>query len=203
MLQSEKKLKARHREKNYFKRPRSTQDLIPVDTVYPDGMFLSNGSIYSRTYRFSDINYQIAGQAEKEGIIRDMRALAKGCTPGEMSQITIINRHINRLPQRIGVRKPLSPVGTTQNRLQLSPGRKPRWNSPRFPQRSRPSPCTGPSQILALALPRHPHKCRAAIPSPNIPASRMAPRIYNLHKQPPIQSQKNLPICGPLIAACD
>ena len=25
-----------------------------------------------------------------------MRALAKGCTPGEMSQITIVNRHINR-----------------------------------------------------------------------------------------------------------
>ena len=67
-----------------------------MDTVYPDGMFLSNGSIYSRTYRFSDINYQIAGQAEKEGIIRDMRALAKGCTPGEMSQLTIVNRHINR-----------------------------------------------------------------------------------------------------------
>ncbi len=65
MLQSEKKMKARHREKNYFKRPRSTQDLIPVDTVYPDGMFLSNGSVYSRTYRFSDINYQIAGQSEK------------------------------------------------------------------------------------------------------------------------------------------
>ena len=96
MLQSEKKLKARHREKNYFKRPRSTQDLIPVDTVYPDGMFLSNGNLYSKSYRFSDINYQIAGQAEKEGIIRDMRALAKGCTPGEMSQITIVNRHINR-----------------------------------------------------------------------------------------------------------
>ncbi|WP_304583826.1 VirB4-like conjugal transfer ATPase, CD1110 family [Acutalibacter muris] len=96
MLQSEKRLKARHREKNYFKRPRSTQDLIPVDTVYPDGMFLSNGNLYSKSYRFSDINYQIAGQAEKEGIIRDMRALAKGCTPGEMSQITIVNRHINR-----------------------------------------------------------------------------------------------------------
>ena len=96
MLQSEKRLKARHREKNYFKRPRSTQDLIPVDTVYPDGMFLSNVNLYSKSYRFSDINYQIAGQAEKEGIIRDMRALAKGCTPGEMSQITIVNRHINR-----------------------------------------------------------------------------------------------------------
>ena len=54
------------------------------------------GGIYSKSYRFSDINFDIADGPEKEGIIREMRALAKGCTPGEMSQITIVNRHINR-----------------------------------------------------------------------------------------------------------
>lgn len=63
----------------------------PLSKTLPTGTHL-----YSKSYRFSDINYQIAGQAEKEGIIRDMRALAKGYTPGEMSQITIVNRHINR-----------------------------------------------------------------------------------------------------------
>ncbi len=96
MLPSEKKAKAHHREKNYFKRPRSTQDLIPVDTVYPDGTFLVGGNIYSKSYRFSDVNYQIAALGEQEEIIKDMRALAKKCTPGEVSQITIVNRHINR-----------------------------------------------------------------------------------------------------------
>ena len=96
MLTSEKKAKSRHRERNYFKPPRSTQDLIPVDTVYPDGMFLSNGNIYSKSFRFSDVNYQIADQSEQEDIILDLRALAKKCTPGEISQITIVNRHINR-----------------------------------------------------------------------------------------------------------
>ncbi|NBK79767.1 TraE family protein [bacterium D16-76] len=96
MIPTEKKIKTRHREKNYFKVPRSTQDLIPVDAVYLDGMFLSNGGIYSKSYRFSDINFDIADGPEKEGIIREMRALIKACTQSEVSQITIINRHINR-----------------------------------------------------------------------------------------------------------
>ena len=89
MLASEKKLKARHREKNYFKRPRSTQDLIPIDTVYPDGMFLSNGGIYSKSYRFSDINYDTLEDKEKEGIIRAMKSMAQKCTFGELAQITL------------------------------------------------------------------------------------------------------------------
>ena len=96
MIPTEKKIEARHREREYFKRPRSTQDLIPVDAVYPDGMFLSNGGIYSKSYRFSDINFDIADGPEKEDIIREMRALIKACTQSEVSQITIINRHINR-----------------------------------------------------------------------------------------------------------
>ena len=96
MIPTEKKMKTRHRERNYFKRPRSTQDLIPVDAVYPDGMFLSNGGVYSKSYRFSDINFDIADGPEKEDIIREMRALIKACTQSEVSQITIVNRHINR-----------------------------------------------------------------------------------------------------------
>ena len=89
-------MKARHREKDYFKRPRSTQDLIPVDTVYPDGMFLSNGGIYSKSYRFSDINYDTLEDKEKESVIRALKAMAQKCTFGELAQMTLVNRHINR-----------------------------------------------------------------------------------------------------------
>ena len=66
MLQSEKRVKNKHRDRQYFTRPRSTQDLIPVDTVYDDGMFLSNGGIYSKCFQFSDINYTIADQTQQE-----------------------------------------------------------------------------------------------------------------------------------------
>ena len=96
MIPSEKKMKSRHREKEYFRRPRSTQALIPVDMVYPDGMFLSNGGIYSKSYRFSDINFGIADSPEQMEIVKSMRDLLKSCTQNEVSQITMVNRHINR-----------------------------------------------------------------------------------------------------------
>ena len=95
MLQSEKRLKRKHRDPKYYVRPTSTQDLIPVDTVYEDGMFLSNGGIYSKSFRFSDVNYTIADQGQQESLIRELRSINKSCTPGEISQITIVNRRIN------------------------------------------------------------------------------------------------------------
>lgn len=96
MLQSEKRAKTKHRDRKYFTRPRSTQDLIPVDTVYDDGMFLSNGGIYSKCFQFSGINYTIADQSQQESLIRDLRSINKSCTASEISQITIINRHLNQ-----------------------------------------------------------------------------------------------------------
>lgn len=96
MLQSEKRAKTKHRDRKYFTRPRSTQDLIPVDTVYDDGMFLSNGGIYSKCFQFSDINYTIADQSQQESLIRDLRSINKSCTASEISQINIINRHLNQ-----------------------------------------------------------------------------------------------------------
>lgn len=95
MLKSERNAKARHRDRNYFVPLKSTQEAIPVDTVYGDGMFLCNGGIYSRTYRFDDVNYTIADRPEQEDLIRALRSIAKSCTTAEISQITIINRHIN------------------------------------------------------------------------------------------------------------
>ena len=47
-------------EKEKLKVPRSVQDLIPVRTVYPDGIFEVAQGKYSRSYRFDDINYAVA-----------------------------------------------------------------------------------------------------------------------------------------------
>lgn len=59
-------------------------------------MFLSNGGIYSKCFQFSDINYTIADQSQQESLIRDLRSINKSCTASEISQITIINRHLNQ-----------------------------------------------------------------------------------------------------------
>lgn len=95
MLTSEKIMKKKHRDNNYFKKPVSAQDIIPIDAAYPDGMFLSNGKLYSRSFRISDINYSGQSEEQQESVIRRLRAAIRGCTAGEISQFTIINRRQN------------------------------------------------------------------------------------------------------------
>ena len=51
-------------DKEQFKVPRSVQDIIPIRRLWPDGIF-QFGSKYSKTLRFSDINYAIASKEDK------------------------------------------------------------------------------------------------------------------------------------------
>lgn len=96
MLKTEREAKKNHRDKNYYQAPVSTQAIIPFESCFEDGMFLSNGGIYTKTYQFSDVNYSIADRTEQEDLIRALRSVAKSCTTAEYSQYTIINRHINK-----------------------------------------------------------------------------------------------------------
>ena len=50
-------------DKERFTVPKSVQDIIPIRRIWPDGVF-QFGSKYSKTLRFSDINYAIASQWE-------------------------------------------------------------------------------------------------------------------------------------------
>ena len=51
-------------DKEQFKVPRSVQDIIPIRRLWSDGIF-QFGSKYSKTLRFSDINYAIASKEDK------------------------------------------------------------------------------------------------------------------------------------------
>ena len=46
-------------DRERFAIPRSVQDAIPIRQIWPDGIFLCGGK-FSKTIRFSDINYAIA-----------------------------------------------------------------------------------------------------------------------------------------------
>ena len=50
-------------DKERFTVPRSVQDIIPIRRIWPDGVF-QFGSKYSKTLRFSDINYAIASKED-------------------------------------------------------------------------------------------------------------------------------------------
>lgn len=93
MLKSIKKLLAQEKEK--FRIPRKVQDLIPIDCIWKDGIFRS-GNKYSKTYRFTDINYQVASLDDKKRMFFDYSAILNGLDAGASTKITINNHRMNR-----------------------------------------------------------------------------------------------------------
>lgn len=92
MIKSYERLKKQNKEK--LKVPKNVQDTIPVDTVYKDGIFRI-GNRYSKTYRFSDINYKIASKDEKTNLFLNYGELLNSFDSSIMTKITINNRKID------------------------------------------------------------------------------------------------------------
>ena len=53
-------------DKEEFVVPKGVQDVIPVNRIWEDGIFLVGKNKYSKCYRFSDINYAVASHEDKE-----------------------------------------------------------------------------------------------------------------------------------------
>lgn len=83
-------------EKEKLKVPRSVQDLIPVRTVYPDGIFEVAQGKYSRSYRFDDINYAVASGTDKESMFLKYSEILNSLDSGAVSKITVNNRRMDR-----------------------------------------------------------------------------------------------------------
>ena len=82
-------------DKERFKVPRSVQDIIPIRRLWPDGIF-QFGSKYSKTMRFSDINYAIASKEDKTAMFLSYSELLNALDTGSTTKITINNKRINR-----------------------------------------------------------------------------------------------------------
>ena len=87
--------KANKQEKTKFKIPRSVQDAIPIQRVWEDGIF-QLGNRYSKSYSFTDINYQIASKENKTAMFLDYSELLNALDSGASAKITIRNRQVNR-----------------------------------------------------------------------------------------------------------
>lgn len=92
MIKSFSKLKKQNKEE--FRIPKTTQDTIPVDTVYKDGIF-KIGNRYTKSYRFLDINYAIASKEEKTGLFLDYGDLLNSFDSNVMVKITVNNHKID------------------------------------------------------------------------------------------------------------
>ena len=94
-------------DRTAYKIPRSVQDVIPIQRIFADGIF-QFGTKYSRTLRFSDINYAIASKEDKTAMFLGYSELLNALDSGSTTKLTICNKQVNRqafedtvlLPQR-------------------------------------------------------------------------------------------------------
>ena len=93
-------------EKEKYRIPRKVQDLIPINCIWKDGIFRS-GKKYSKTYRFTDINYQVASLDDKKQLFFDCSAILNGLDAGATTKITINNHRMDRLDFEDSVLMPL------------------------------------------------------------------------------------------------
>ena len=56
-------------DKEKFVVPKGVQDVIPVAAIFDDGIFKVGKDKYSKTYRFTDINYAVASREDKEATV--------------------------------------------------------------------------------------------------------------------------------------
>ncbi len=73
--------------------PKTVQQSIPVDVIYKDGI-IQSGRIFSKMWRFSDINYEVASNAEQEEMFLAHSAILNGLPTDATAKISIFNRKI-------------------------------------------------------------------------------------------------------------
>ena len=82
-------------DKETFEVPKSVQDAIPIRRLWPDGIF-QFGNKFSKTLRFSDINYAIASKEDKTAMFLDYSELLNALDAGSTTKITINNKRLDQ-----------------------------------------------------------------------------------------------------------
>ena len=79
---------ANRSEKTPFKIPRSVQQSIPIQMIYPDGIF-HVGMKHSKTWRFADVNYIAASEEVKRSIFKSYSGVLNSLPTDAAAKITI------------------------------------------------------------------------------------------------------------------
>ncbi len=82
-------------DKEPYRIPKRVQDVIPIKQIWSDGIFLA-GTRYCKSFKFTDINYMVASEAEQKKMFLSYAALVNSLDCGATTKITINNRHLNR-----------------------------------------------------------------------------------------------------------
>ena len=83
-------------DKEKFAVPKSVQAVIPMKTIWEDGIFLVGKNKYAKTFKFEDINYAVASREDKEAMFLEYSELLNALDSGATTKITINNRRLNK-----------------------------------------------------------------------------------------------------------
>ena len=83
-------------EKEDFGIPKNIQQVIPIQRIWNNGIFLVGKNKYSLTYKFTDINYAVASKEDKEAMFLDYSELLNSFDSGATTKITVALRRINK-----------------------------------------------------------------------------------------------------------
>jgi len=76
--------------------PSTVETAIPIQDVFDDGIFLVGRNLFSKTFRFTDVNYATASKEDKEGMFFAYSEILNTFDAGAMTKITINNRRMNQ-----------------------------------------------------------------------------------------------------------
>ena len=76
--------------------PKTVQKSLPYQMIVHDCIFRIDENHFSKTYRFSDINYSIAKQEDQEAIFLGYCAVLNSLDTGADFQITVYNNRVNK-----------------------------------------------------------------------------------------------------------
>ncbi len=79
-----------------LKIPKSSQDTIPYHRVYKNGIFQSEGSLYTKTYELTDANFKTATQDHQDQMYYAYGDLINYFQPDVRPQFTIFNTKIDK-----------------------------------------------------------------------------------------------------------
>ena len=77
-----------------YRIPKTAQQTIPIRRIHKDGIW-EVGNKFSRTWRFSDINFAVADDEDKRSILMLYCALEKALPTDAITKISVSNRRLN------------------------------------------------------------------------------------------------------------
>ena len=106
-------------EKEAYRIPRCVRDLIPIHCLWKDGIFRT-GQKYSKTYCFTDINYQVAALDDKKDMFFSYSAILNSMDSGATYKITENKRHMTECDIEDGALMGMQEDGINQYRKEYN-----------------------------------------------------------------------------------